>query len=698
MSEKMTTAPKAGPPRMMGGGVRPAVGMASEKPKNFKASLGKLIRALSIYKVLIILTVVFAMASTIFGIASPKILGNMTNQIVDDYIAIKAYDGVVEGLPSGIRLPKGTTIETLSETIESMVRSGELTDIQMKELSERRQQSEETNGLERVPEAQLDKIKTLDLSEKPVMHYDLLIKTALILVGLYVASAVFGFVQGWVIAGVTNKVVRKFRKDLSEKINRLPIGYFDRHPYGDTLSRVTNDVDTVAQSLNQSLSQVVTSITTLVGIIAMMVSISVQMTFIAVLTLPIGFAFIAFVTKNSQKHFKNQQDYLGELNGHIEEIYAGQTIVKAFSGEGKAIKQFNKVNERLHTSAWKAQFLSGLMMPIMHFISNLGYVASVVAGGWLAINGRISIGDIQAFIQYVHQLNHPMVQVAQIMNVLQSTVAASERVFDFLEEGEETEETKDLESLGETLGEVEFRNVVFGYGDGKDVIKGFSAKITPGQKVAIVGPTGAGKTTVVNLLMRFYDPKAGQILIDGVDTRTMRRSDVRKQFGMVLQDTWLFNGTINENLTYGDLEAKRSKILRASKAAHVDHFVQSLPQGYKTVLDEDSDNISVGEKQLLTIARAMVAERPMMILDEATSSVDTRTEVLIQDAMEKLTKGRTSFVIAHRLSTIRNADVILVMNDGNVVEQGNHTELMKQNGFYANLYRSQFAKELVNEI
>jgi ABC-type multidrug transport system, ATPase and permease components len=675
-------------PRGPMGGGGPMM-MSVEKPKDFKGSIIKLLDSLKPFRVSIMITIVFAVLGTTFSIASPKILGNMTNQIVDDYISIKVFEAATSNLPDDIKLPEGTTIEKLPETLKSMVIEGKIRPDQLEKFSG----ASDANPTAKIPDNQLEKIKMLDLSKRPEMRYDLLYKTALVLVMLYIASTVFGFIQGWIIAGVTQKLVLKFRGDISQKINRLPIKYFDKHSYGDLLSRVTNDVDTVAQSLNQSLSQIITSITMLIGIVIMMISISVQMTLVAVLTLPIGFAFIIFITKNSQKHFKNQQSQLGELNGHIEEIYSGQTIVKAFSGEEKASKRFSNINMRLHDSSWKSQFLSGLMMPIMHFISNLGYVASTVLGGWLAINGKISIGDIQAFIQYVNQLNNPMVQVAQIMNVLQSTVAASERVFEFLEEEEELSDAESLEFTKNIRGEVEFKNVVFGYSAKNDVIKNFSVRVKPGQKVAIVGPTGAGKTTVVNLLMRFYDPRSGSILIDGIDTKSVKRADVRKQFGMVLQDTWLFSGTIHDNLTYGDLKADRTSVMKSAKAAHVDHFVQSLAHGYKTVLDGDSDGISVGEKQLLTIARAMLADAPMMILDEATSSVDTRTEVLIQEAMEKLTHGRTSFIIAHRLSTIRNADLILVMDKGNIIEQGHHKELMRAGGFYANLYNSQFVEE-----
>jgi ATP-binding cassette subfamily B protein len=604
-------------PRFGGGPVR----LGTDKPKNFSVSLKKLLKTLKPFRVAIILTIIFSAVGTIFTIVSPRLLGDMTNQIVSDFIAIRS------GVPGAS------------------------------------------------------------------MQYDVLLQTVGTLIILYGLSVLFSSIQGFIIAGVTNKLVRKYRKQLSEKINRLPIKYFDRHQYGDTLSRITNDVDTIAQSLNQSLSQIITSVTMLVGIVIMMLSISLPLSIVAFFTIPVGFIFVAIITKKTQHHFKDQQNYLGSLNGHIEEVYAGQTIIKAFSGEAKALKKFNYENSKLFTSAWKSQFFSGLMMPIMNFISNIGYVACVVLGGWLAIEGKIRLGDIQAFIQYVSQLNQPMVQVAQIMNVLQTTVAAAERVFDFLEEPEETPDPVDAIVLDKVRGDIEFKNVVFGYEPDKDIIKNFSAKIKAGQKIAIVGPTGAGKTTIVNLLMRFYDPKSGSITIDGVDTRSMTRASVRTNFGMVLQDTWLMHGSILENLKYGDFKADETVVKQAASAAHVSHFVEALPHSYDTRIDEDSEIVSAGEKQLLTIARAMVADAPMMILDEATSSVDTRTEHLIQSAMEKLTLGRTSFIIAHRLSTIREADLIIVMNEGKIVEQGTHKTLLAKNGFYATLYNSQFVEE-----
>jgi ATP-binding cassette subfamily B multidrug efflux pump len=516
-------------------------------------------------------------------------------------------------------------------------------------------------------------------------------ETATLLIGLYLLNSLFHYIQGWIMTGISQKISYQFRKDISKKINRLPLKYFDGKTHGDVLSRVTNDVDTVSQTLNQSLTQIVTSITLLVGILVMMLSISEAMTLVALLVMPLSFGFVKTIVKNSQRLFKSQQDALGKINGHVEEMFSGHSVMKVFNGEQQSIAIFNKINTELYQSAWKAQFLSGLLMPIMNFIGNLGYVGIAILGGWLAVQGKINIGDIQAFIQYLRQFNHPITQTANIANILQSTAAAAERVFEFLMEEEEKAEKVNALKISPVIGHVQFENVVFGYSPKNKVIKNFSADIKPGQRVAIVGPTGAGKTTIVNLLMRFYDVNKGAIKIDGVDIRQLKRSDLRKMFGMVLQDTWLFNGTIKKNIAYGNLSATDEEICEAAKICHIDHVIRSLPKGYNMEISEDADNISQGEKQLLTIARAMLANPPFLILDEATSSVDTRTEILIQKAMDTLMKGRTSFIIAHRLSTIKNADLILVMNYGNIVEQGTHEELLAKKGFYANLYNSQFA-------
>ena len=650
------------------GGLMGGMG-TGEKAKDFKGTVKKLIKYLSDFRWQMLMVLVFAIGSTIFAIASPKILGGATNQIVDDYANMKAYEAITSKLPKGVSLPAGTTG---ADVLNRLPNKSEIE--------------------KQIPSSQLESIKKLDLSRRPEFHFDAICRIIILLVGMYVLSAIFRYIQTWIMTQVTQTVTFRMRQQLSEKINRLPLSYFDKQTYGEVLSRITNDVDTISQTLNQSLSQIITSTVTVLGILVMMFSISWQMSLVALLVLPLAGGVITLIAKSSQKQFLRQQTQLGELNGHIEEMYGGHQVMRVFNGQKKSIAKFSKINNRLQDSAWKAQFFSGLIHPIMNFIGNIGYVAMTILGGWLAINGRLKIGDIQAFIQYVDQFNQPLVQVANIANILQSTAAAAERVFEFLDEPEEAVESNNLVKLSSVKGEVEFDNVVFGYKPDQTIIKGLSAHIKPGQRVAIVGPTGAGKTTLVNLLMRFYEINSGSIKIDGVDIRKMKRSDVRQMFGMVLQDTWLFNGTIRQNLMYGNPKATEEEMIKTAKEAHVDHFVRSLPGGYDMVLGEEAANISQGEKQLLTIARAMLEKAPMLILDEATSSVDTRTEVLIQKAMEKLMQGKTSFVIAHRLSTIRDADLILVVKDGNIIEQGNHETLLKQNGFYAELYNSQFAE------
>ena len=513
----------------------------------------------------------------------------------------------------------------------------------------------------------------------------------LFLAGLYVLSALLSYVQGWVMAGIATKVSYAMRTDISQKIDRLPMSYFDRVPHGEVLSRITNDVDMVTQTLNQSLSQVVTQLTMIVGVLCMMLSISPLMTLIAICILPVCLVIVMNVVRHSQKFFRRQQEYLGHVNGHVEEMYGAHVVVTAFNGQEESIETFNGLNEKLYQSAWKSQFLSGMMMPLMNFVSNLGYVAICVLGGFLSLNGTITVGDIQAFTQYVRQFTQPITQLANISNQLQMTAAAAERVFLFLEEPEEVPDTKEPVPSSEINGSVYFAHVHFGYVPEKTIINDFSAIVQPGTKVAIVGPTGAGKTTMVKLLMRFYDVSDGAILLDGYDVRQFERGDMRSAFGMVLQDTWLYNDTIRENIRFGRLDASDEDVLAAAKAAQVDHFVRTLPQGYDTVLNEDASNISQGQKQLLTIARTIISDPKILILDEATSSVDTRTELAIQKAMDELTKGRTSFIIAHRLSTIRDADMILVMRGGHIVEQGRHEELLAENGFYAQIYNSQFA-------
>ena len=510
------------------------------------------------------------------------------------------------------------------------------------------------------------------------------------LVVLYLISALFAYIQGYIMSGVSMNVTYKLRKEISHKMNKLPLKYFDTRTHGEVLSRITNDVDTVSQTLNQSLSQIITSTATVIGVLIMMLSISVLMTFVAFLVIPLSGLLIMGVVKKSQKYFKQQQKSLGSLNGHIEEIYSGHNIVQVFNGEKEAIETFTKINDDLYTSAWKSQFLSGMMMPIMSFIGNLGYVAVCILGGYLAVKKTIDVGDIQSFIQYVRSFTQPIAQLANISNTLQSTAAAAERVFEFLNEEEEVPDTSSPIKLNSVVGNVEFKNVHFGYTENKIIINNFSSYIKSGQRIAIVGPTGAGKSTIIKLLMRFYDVNSGEILIDGHSIKDYTRNDLREMFGMVLQDTWLYNASIFDNIKYGNFDATKEDVINAAKAAHCDEFIKALPNGYNLILNEEANNISQGQKQLLTIARTILSDPKILILDEATSSVDTRTEVLIQKAMDHLMNGRTSFIIAHRLSTIKDADIILVMKDGDIIEQGSHDELLKTDGFYAHLYNSQF--------
>ncbi len=526
------------------------------------------------------------------------------------------------------------------------------------------------------------------------IDFDSILRTLSILAGLYIISSLFSFVQTFITSDISQKVSYNLRKSISEKINKLPLNYYDKMTNGEVLSRVTNDVDAISQNLNQILSQMITSATTLIGVLIMMLSISVTMTIVSLVVIPLALIMIMLVVKKSQKYFRAQQEYLGHTNGHIEEMYSGHNIMKAFNGEEKAIEEFDKLSDTLYNTAWKSQFLSWMMMPIMTFIGNLGYVIVAIMGGFLAIRNKIQVGDILAFIQYVRSFMQPIAQTAQIANVMQQTAAAAERVFEFLEEEEVVEDVKNPISTEGVKGAVEFENVRFGYNEDKIIINDFSINIKPGQKVAIVGPTGAGKTTIVKLLMRFYELNSGRILIDGHDYRDFTRNELRKIFGMVLQDTWLFNGSIMENIRYGSLDASNEEVIEAAKLAHAHHFIKTLADGYNMEINEEANNISQGQKQLLTIARAILSDPKILILDEATSSVDTRTEVLIQQAMENLMAGRTSFIIAHRLSTIKNADVILVMKDGDIVEQGSHEELLKAKGFYSELYNSQFEEEV----
>jgi len=651
----------------MGGGGPGGMMAGSTKPKHAKKTLRTIWTYLRTHRWKLLLAIVFAVASTVFAIVGPRMLGDMTNKVVDGYVAGQAYDKVISALPKGAKLPAGTTGATIINKMPDSVKS-------------------------KIPSAQIDALKNVDFSQgRPAIDFGAIATLGLWLIGLYVLSSILMYAQGWIMTSITQTVVYRLRRDISEKINRLPLSYFDKTPYGEIISRVTNDVDTVGQSLNQSATQLITSIVTIVGILIMMLTISWQLTLIALLVLPLSMGVISVIVKQSQRYFAGQQNTLGKLDGHVEEMFSGHAVMRAYNGEAASIQEFTGENQDLYHNGWRAQFTSGLMMPIMQFIGNLGFVGVAVVGGNLAVGGTLKIGDIQAFIQYMNQFTQPITQTANVANVLQTTIAAAERVFDFLEEKDELAVTSTAELPAHIQGAVALKDVQFSYVKGSPTIHSLSSTIKPGQQVAIVGPTGAGKTTIINLLMRFYDIDRGTISVDGIDTGKLSRADVRSLFGMVLQDTWLFNGSIADNIAYGKPDATREDIVDAAKAAHADHFIRTLPQGYDTILGEETDNISAGEKQLLTIARAMLADAPMLILDEATSSVDTRTEALIQKAMSKLTIGRTSFVIAHRLSTIRGADLILVMRSGNIIEQGTHDQLVATGGFYATLWGSQFA-------
>ena len=592
--------------------------MPGEKAKDLKGTIKKLGKYLSVYKVALVFVVIFAIGSTIFNIAGPKILGQATTELF-------------EGLVGKVSGQGGIDFEKIGQIL-------------------------------------------------------------LMLLGLYLCSALFSFIQGYLMTGISQKLTYRMRKEISEKIDRLPMEYFDKMTHGEILSRITNDVDTLSQSLNQSATQLITSVTMIIGVLIMMLSISPLMTVVAILILPVAMGLISVIVKHSQRYFRDQQEYLGHVNSQVEEVYGGHNIVKAFNKEEDVIRAFERDNDVLYRSAWKSQFLSGMMMPVMQFVSNLGYVGVVILGGYLAVKETIEVGDIQSFIQYVRNFTSPIQQVAQVANLLQSTAAAAERVFEFLEEEEEVPCAEHPVSTEGLEGRVEFDHVKFGYHKDHMIIHDFSAKAEPGQKIAIVGPTGAGKTTMIKLLMRFYDVCGGAIKVDGHDIREFDRGELRKMFGMVLQDSWLFKGSIEDNIRYGKLDATHEEVVEAAKAAYVHRFVQTLPGGYGMELNEEASNVSQGQKQLLTIARAILADPKILILDEATSSVDTRTEERIQKAMDRLMEGRTSFIIAHRLSTIRDADLILVMKDGDIIEQGKHEELLERNGFYAELYNSQFER------
>lgn len=592
--------------------------IAMEKAKDFKGTVKKLWRYLSKYKIALIIVILFTIASTVFSVVGPKILGNATTEL---------FNGVISKYTGGAGI-----------------------------------------------------------------NFTKIGKILLFLLVLYICSAIFSYIQGIIMTNISQKLAYRLRKEVSKKINKLPMKFYDNKTHGEILSVITNDIDTLSQNLNIEATQVISSVATIIGILIMMFSIDWIMTLVALLTLPLSIVIIAFIMKKSQGYFKSQQDYLADVNGEVEEMFSNQSVIRVFNAENKMISKFEYDNNKLADVAWKSNFVSGLMHPIMNFVGNLGYVVIAILGSYFAIIGRITVGNIQSFIQYTKNFTNPIAQIAQISNMLQSMVAASERVFEFLDEEEEKEKNKKFIPTNKIEGSVEFKNVKFGYNQDKIIINDFSAKVKPGQKIAIVGPTGAGKTTIVKLLMRFYDLNSGEILVDGHNINDYRKEDIRGLFGMVLQDTWLFNGTIMENIRYGRLEATDDEVIEACKMAHVHHFIQTLPDGYNMILNEETTNISGGQKQLLTIARAILADPKILILDEATSSVDTRTEILIQKAMDKLMEGRTSFIIAHRLSTIKNADLILVMDSGDIVEQGTHEELLKKNGFYAKLYNSQFEK------
>ncbi len=600
------------PSRRHGGGQ----GAIPEKAKDFKGSIGKLIKYIGNYKIAIFVVIIFATVATIFNVIGPKTLGKATTEL--------------------------------------------------------------SNGL------------MAKISGTGGMNFDKIAQILLFVLGLYLVSVLFSFLQGWIMTEITQKVCYKLRKEISEKINRMPMKYFESRTYGEVLSRITNDIDTLGQGLNQSITTIITSVATMIGVLIMMLSISFWMTLIALVILPISAFLVSLVVKKSQKFFKTQQEYLGRINGQIEETYGGHLVVKSFNKEEDMIKKFNETNDILYKSAWKSQFFSGMMHPVMMFVGNLGYASVALAGGFMAINGTITIGDIQAFIQYVKNFTQPITQIAQVISQVQSMAAASERVFEFLSEEEEEQIAANPVKMDNINGAVEFKNVQFGYKKDQIIIHNFSAKVKPGQKIAIVGPTGAGKTTMVKLLMRFYDVNDGAILLDGHNIKDFNRRELRDAFGMVLQDTWLYKDTIMENIRYGRLDATDEEVIKAAKAAYANHFIETLPGGYQMELNEDASNVSQGQKQLLTIARAILANNPVLILDEATSSVDTRTEHQIQKAMDNLMKGRTSFIIAHRLSTIKDADLILVMKDGDIIEQGNHEELLEKQGFYADLYNAQW--------
>lgn len=665
----MSTEQKNNASKNMGGRGPSSGGMitkVAEKPKNFKGTIKRLISYLKPYYFQLILIFLLAIGSTIFTIMGPKILANATDKLAEGIIGIKLYDQVQANLPPETTLPAGTKGSVVLEKLDSSVK-------------------------DKIPATYLDYINNLDLSQKPGIDFNSIGQILLFSLGLYILSAIFYYLQGFIMVGITQKTIFKLREDFSQKIDRLPMKFFDQNTHGEILSRVTNDIDTISNTLQQSLTQIVMSIVTIVGIIVMMLSISFWLTLVTFLTLPTSAFIAAMIAKRSQKEFKANQLELGNMNSHVEEMYAGQPIIQAYNQQEVSIEKFDKINKRLYSASWKSQFVSSVIMPLLMFVGNLGYVAIAVLGGLLTNNGMLSIGSIQAFMQYSRSFNQPIIDIANMFNTLQSTAAGAERVFILLDEAKEIPDTDKPDTIKDIKGEIDFKNVDFSYSPDKELIKNLNLDIKAGHTIAIVGPTGAGKTTLVNLLMRFYEIQKGGIYIDNHNIVDLKRSDLRSQFGMVLQDTWLFNGTIRENIAYGNDEAKEEEIIAAAKAAYVDNFVRTLPNGYDTIINEEASNISSGQKQLITIARAILKNPPILILDEATSNVDTRTEVLIQNAMDNIMKGRTSFVIAHRLSTIKNAHYILVMNHGSIIETGNHKELLAKGGFYNDLYISQFA-------
>ena len=740
MSERQTTPHRRRGP---GGGGPGGMQMGGGKAKNFKKTIGQLLQYLGPQKFSILLVLIFAVVGTIFTIVGPKILGRAIDDLAIGVTKQSAYktvrnsnlgsmpmaditlpDGrVISGKDFSAAIPadikgvpfidlvsrdKPVTMETLmfeimanpriqagfSQAIGELIRTGKMTEADVPALQQGLSggSTEFDSLLTQLSPAYKEALLALDFNgEKPEIDFDSIAKTLLLLIGLYAISMAFSFIQYMIMAGVTQKTVFQLRDEVSQKLNRLPMKYFDDNPIGDILSRVTNDVDNIANTLQQSLIQIISSATTIVGILVMMLTISWKLTLVAVVTVPVSLLIAAVIASLSQKQFARNQEELGNLTGQVEEMYAGQRVVAAYGNEQRVIEQFSVTNERLYAAGWKSQFITGIIMPSLNFVGNLGYVFVCIVGGVLSGRGEITLGAIQSFIQYSRQFSQPIIQTANIANVLQSTAASAERVFELLAETEEVPDSPEAVSVAEVRGDIAFREVKFGYADDTVLMQNINIDVHAGQTVAIVGPTGAGKTTMVNLLMRFYELHGGAITVDGKNITAMTRGDLRSLLGMVLQDTWLFGGTIAENIAYGREGATLDEVVAAADAAYVDHFVRTLPDGYDTVLNEEATNISGGQKQLITIARALLADPQVMILDEATSSVDTRTEVLIQKAMGKLMQGRTSFVIAHRLSTIKNADLILVMNHGDIIEQGTHQQLMDQNGFYAEMYNSQFA-------